>query len=76
MQLSASRDWKNVQTFSVATEWWRQNNGKETGKNFRICSKFSKIEDKDKIMENSYTTFQLKVLNFHCFLLWLVNQLH
>ena len=34
----------------------------------------SKMEETDKIMENSYAMFQIKeVLNFQHFLLWLAN---
>ena len=50
---------------------------KETGeKTSEFGVELSKIEGWDKIMENSYTMFQIKVvLNIHRFLLLLENRL-
>ena len=36
---------------------------------FEFALKLSKIEEKDKIMENSYVMIEIKALNFQCFLL-------
>ena len=60
--------------FAVRQSWKEKKNKETREKTSEFVAELSKIEEKDKIMENSYAMVQIKlVLNLQRSLLWLAN---
>ena len=60
--------------FAVRQSWKEKKNKETREKTSEFVAELSKIEEKDKIMENSYAMVQIKlVLNFQRSLLRLAN---
>ena len=60
--------------FAVRQSWKEKKNKETREKTSELVAELSKIEEKDKIMENSYAMVQIKlVLNFQRSLLRLAN---